>query len=137
VTKQPRSFSVDEELVEMLSERDDINASGAVNTFLREYLAGGRGPEAAIEVRINQLDEDIAELERDLERKRRERDRLEDRVRSRREDRADVIADMVDRINDGTFPPENLEPTNAAVQNWASEAGIDTEQYISEVRDRL
>ena len=39
--KQPRSFSLDEDIADILSERDDINPSAVVNQFLRQYLAGG------------------------------------------------------------------------------------------------
>jgi len=137
MSKQPRSFSVDEDIDETLSERDDINASGAVNTFLREYLAGGRGPEAAMEVRISQLDEDIADLEKDLERKKRERDRLENRIEGRREDRDEVINNAVEKIRAGEFPRDNLDPENLAIQNWASDAGIETDRFIEEVQQRL
>lgn len=137
MSKQPRSFSIDGELAEALSERDDLNASGAVNTFLREYLSGGRGAEAAIEVRISQLDEEIAELEKDLKRKRRERDRLEQRIQDKREAMDDVVNNIVGKIQNDEFPPENLDPDNLAVQNWAGDAGVETERFISEVEARL
>lgn len=135
--KTPRSFSIDEELADAISDRDDLNASGAVNTFLREYLSGGRGSEAAIEVRISQLDEEIADLEKDLERKRRERDRLEGRIEDKRDAMDEVVNKTVQKIRDEEFPPENLHADNLAVQNWASDAGVDTERFVNEVEARL
>jgi septal ring factor EnvC (AmiA/AmiB activator) len=135
--KSPRSFSIDEDLDELLSEREDINASAVVNSFLREYVAGGRGKEAALETRIQQLDEEIAELEKDLERKRRERDRLEQQLTNERETTQDAVADLVEMVRDGDFPRENVTPENDAVVLRASEAGIPIDRFIEEVEARL
>lgn len=137
MSKTPRSFSIDEELADAISEREDLNASGAVNTFLREYLSGGRGAEAAIEVRISQLDEEIADLEKDLERKRRERDRLEGRIQDKRDAMDEVVNNTVAKIRNDEFPRENLNADNLAVQNWASDAGVETDRFINEVEARL
>jgi len=137
MSKKPRSFSIDEELVNSLQERDDLNASGAVNTFLREYLSGGRGAEAALEVRISQLDEEIAEAKKELERKQRERDRLQNRISSKHEERDKVVSMVVEKINNNEFPRENLHTDNLAIQNWAGEAGADTERFIDEVQAQL
>jgi septal ring factor EnvC (AmiA/AmiB activator) len=137
VTKSPRSFSIDEDLDELLSEREDINASAVVNSFLREYVAGGRGKEAALETRVSQLDEEIADLEKDLKRKRRERDRLEAQLESERESMHEAVADLVEMIRSGQFPRENLTCENDAVVLRASEAGIPTERFIEEVEARL
>jgi len=137
MTKEPRSFSIDEDLNELLSERADLNAYGAVNSFLREYLAGGRGAEAAIEVRLSQLDEEIAELEKELERKTRERDRLQSRQEERQSNKDEAIMEMVDRIQAEEFPRENLSTENLAVQNWANEAGLGIERFIEAVTEEL
>jgi predicted RNase H-like nuclease (RuvC/YqgF family) len=135
--KSPRSFSIDEDLDELLSQRDDINASAVVNSFLREYVAGGRGREAALETRVQQLDEEIADLEMQLERKRRERDRLEEQLSSERETTREAVAEFVQLIRDGNFDRANLSPDNEAVVKKASEAGTPTEQFIEEVQARL
>jgi septal ring factor EnvC (AmiA/AmiB activator) len=135
--KSPRSFSIDEDINELLSNREDINASAVVNSFLREYVAGGRGKEAALETRIQQLDEEIAEAEKDLERKRRERDRLEQQLQSERQSTHEAVADMVEIITNDEFPRENLTVENEAVVLRASEAGIPIETFIDKVEARL
>jgi len=137
MSKSPRSFSIDEDIDELLSNREDINASAVVNSFLREYVAGGRGKEAALETRIQQLDEEIAEMEKDLERKRRERDRLEQQLQSERQSTHEAVADMVEMVTSGEFPRENLTVENEAVVLRASEAGIPTETFIDKVEARL
>lgn len=135
--KSPRSFSIDEDLDELLSNRDDINASAVVNNFLREYIAGGKGTEAALEARIQQLDEEIADLEKSLERKRRERDRLETQIERERESLHDAVEEMLEMIRRDEFDPADLSPDNPAVSTKAGKAGVPAERLIEEVEARL
>jgi septal ring factor EnvC (AmiA/AmiB activator) len=135
--KSPRSFSIDDDLDRLLSDREDINASAVVNNFLREYIAGGKGTEAALETRIQQLDEEIADLETDLTQKRRERDRLESQLERERESLHDAVADLVAMIEADNFPRENLTSENIAVVDRASEAGVPVDRFIDEVEARL
>jgi len=135
--KQPRSFSVDEDLAELLSERDDINASAVVNKFLREYLAGGRGEEAALEIRLSELDEEIASLETELERKRRERDRVESQLSDRRSELREQLHTVEQKVRNGEFPAENITSDNPAIQRWASEAGVPAERFADELEARV
>jgi septal ring factor EnvC (AmiA/AmiB activator) len=135
--KSPRSFSIDEDLDNLLSEREDINASAVVNSFLREYVAGGRGKEAALETRIQQLDEEIAELEKDLQRKRRERKRLDQQLQSERSEMHEAVAEFVEMIENDEFDPRNLAADNPAVMKYAGDAGTPVERFIDEVESRL
>lgn len=137
VPKQPRSFSIDEDVNEMLSERDDINASAVVNKFLREYVAGGRGEEAALEIRLNELDEEISDLERELEQKRRERDRIEQQLQSRRSELREQLAEVEQKIRNDEFPRDNVHADNAAIQNWASKAGVPADRFADELQSRI
>lgn len=135
--KKPRSFSIDEDVNEMLSERDDINASAVVNKFLREYVAGGRGEEAALEIRLNELDDEIADLEKELEQKRRERDRIENQLNSRRSELREQLAEVEQKVREGAFPRENVDPDNPAIQRWASKAGVPAERFADELQARI
>jgi septal ring factor EnvC (AmiA/AmiB activator) len=135
--KSPRSFSIDEDLDELLSEREDINASAVVNNFLREYVAGGKGTEAAIEARVQQLDEEIAELEKDLERKKRERKRLNNQLERERESLHETVQEVVRMINNDEFFVENMEPSNDMISTKASNAGVPAKRLIEEVEARL
>jgi chromosome segregation ATPase len=135
--KQPRSFSIDEDVAELLADRDDINASAVVNKFLREYVAGGRGEEAALEIRMNELDEEIADLEKELQRKKRERDRIESQLESRRSELREQLLDVEQRIEAGEFPVNNIDPDNPAIQKWANEAGVPAGKFVDELEARL
>lgn len=135
--KKPRSFSIDEDIAEVLSNREDLNPSGMVNEFLREFVSNGRGEEAALEVRISQLDEDIHDLEKQLERKRRERDRIESQLESRRSNLYEVAEQVEAMIDAGDFPRANVDPDNAAIQNYANDAGVPAEEFVEELEGRL
>lgn len=135
--KSPRSFSIDEDLDELLSNREDINASAVVNNFLREYIAGGKGTEAALEARIQQLDEEIADMEKSLERKRRERERLNNQIERERQSLHEAADELVTMIRNNNFFRENLTPENQAVAKRAGEAGVPVERFIEEVESQL
>lgn len=135
--KSPRSFSIDSDIDRLLAEREDINASAVVNNFLRQYVANGRGTEAALEARITELDDEISDLKEDLTRKERERDRLESQLERRRDDVYEVVEEVVEKVRNETFPRENLTEDNEAVQRWASEAGQPVTQFIDTVEAHL
>lgn len=63
--KKPRSFTVDEEIAEELSARSDLNASGIVNEFLREYLDTSADNQA--EAMVRQIKREIREIDSDIE----------------------------------------------------------------------
>ena len=135
--KSPRSFSIDEDLDNLLSEREDINASAVVNSLLREYVAGGKGTEAALEARVQQLDEEIADLEKDLQRKQRERDRLNKQLERERESLHEAVQEVIRMIRNDEFFAENLEPDNGMISTKAGNAGVPAERLIEEVEARL
>lgn len=135
--KTPRSFSIDEDVDELLADRDDINASGLVNQFLRDYIAGGKGKEAALELRLDALDEEIADLEQELRQKKRERDRIESQLDDLRSTTNDAVADFVAMIREDEFDPANLAADNIAVQNYASDAGLPADVFVEKVEAHL
>jgi septal ring factor EnvC (AmiA/AmiB activator) len=135
--KEPRSFSIDEDLNELLKQRRDINASALVNSFLREYVTEGKGREAALDSRLSELDEQIADLEKELTQKQRERDRIHSQLKRERESKDEMVDELVEMIRNDSFPRSNLTPTNGAVVKRASDAGLPAERYIEEVEMRL
>ena len=147
--KSPRSFSIDEDLDNLLSEREDINASAVVNSLLREYVAGGKGTEAALEARVQQLDEEIAQTEQDLQQLKRERDRVTERLDERESQLTAVVDEAVSKIAERPGPREQrkkpdgglwrdeVTADNLRVQKWASEAGVPVDRLISELEARL
>ena len=137
MSKKPRSFTVDEELHELLKQREDLNASAAVNTFLREYLSSGRGTEAALEVRLQQLNNEIAELRQELDGRKQERDRVRNKLNERESDLNKELAKAIEKWNAGELPESALEPDNPAIVTWASNAGVSADRFLTELRTRL
>lgn len=135
--KTPRSFSIDEDVDELLGNRDDINASGLVNQFLRDYVAGGKGKEAALELRLDALDEEITELQKELNQKEREQDRIESQLERLRSETNDAVEDMVMMVKAEEFPRGNLEVDNIAVQEKAGDAGLPVDVFIEKVEAEL
>jgi predicted nucleic acid-binding Zn-ribbon protein len=135
--KRPRSFSIDEEIAELLSSNNDLNASAAVNSFLREYVASGRGEEAALEVRLEQLDEQISEQERKLTKLKRERQRIEASLDSRRKELDEELLTMEKKVQNNKFDPSNIQPENPAIQNRASNAGVSVERFVDRLEARI
>jgi predicted nucleic acid-binding Zn-ribbon protein len=150
VGKSRRSFSLDEDLVERLSSREDMNASAVVNDLLRDYLQAGRSADVALQQRLDSLERELSDVNQDITRLESRRDTLErqieqveQQIRERRRDGLDEIQEVVDAIqrenaDDGMFMTrEQLTPENAAIQSYASKSQMPPERFIGEVRDRL
>jgi len=137
VTKKVTSFSLDEDIADLLSERDDLNKSAIVNQFLREYLAGGDGEEAALRIRLEQLDEEIAETEKELTQLKRERERIQDRLGEKKSQLNEVLDEVVQKVRNDEFPRSNIDSGNLAIQNWAAEAGVPADRFVDELEARL
>jgi len=135
--KTVTSFSVDEDIADLLSERDDLNKSAIVNQFLREYLAGGDGEEAALRIRLERLDEEIADTEKELTRLKRERDRIQDRLGDKQSQINEVLDEVAEKVRSGEFPRENIDAGNLAIQNWAAEAGVPADRFVDELEAQL
>lgn len=135
--KTPRSFSIEEDIDETLRRRDDLNASGAVNKFLQEYVRSGKGEEAALSVRLDQLDEEIAEKEKELKRLERERERIEAELESRQSELREQVSELESLIRAGDFPRENVIAENPAIQRRATDAGVQPDRLVTELEGRL
>jgi len=65
VADRDENFSYDEDVAEILTDRDDVNASAAVNKFLREFLTSGRGAEAFTSSRSVRISATSSSIEND------------------------------------------------------------------------
>lgn len=134
--KESRSFSIDETVDDELRNRPDLNPSAAVNKFLKEYLRGGKGPEAAYAERLRTLDHEIAELESKVEKKKRERNRIQNLIERHQEAIEDQLDTAIEHINNG-WDRDNIDSSNEAIQSWAEEAGVGVDRFIQELEGRL
>lgn len=128
--KKTRSYKVNEDLDELMRERDDVNWSGIIRSFLQEYVASGKGTEAALSVRLEQLESDITELEGELRRLREERDRIQSALDEKAENRREVFESFASLdVNGG------VDASNPAVRNYAEKLGMSPEVFLSKYRE--
>jgi len=140
--KKRKTFSLDEDVQQELSNRDHLNASSLANEFFRQYLFQGESQDAALHMRKNDLDrqiettrQEIGHLESKLERLQDEKEEVKDMIRQRRRKGHEKIDEAVEKIRDS--PNFELEPDNPAIQQWAENANMTPERFIDEVEDKL
>lgn len=123
--KTSRSFSVPEDLDELMRERDDVNWSGVVTNFLQEFAASGQSTEAALAVRKEQLENDLAEARQDVDRLERELERIEAALQDKREDRREVFESFASlEIN------KEVTASNPVVKRHAEKLGMTPEKFL-------
>lgn len=138
--KEPRSFSIDESINRELTERDDLNPSPAVNKFLHEYLRAGRGAEAAYEAQLQEVEREITDIDKEiaeLEAKKRDKERQRERIEGLLDERRATLEDVLDRAEEKVELGWEPDPDSEVVLNWAREAGVTTDRFISELEGRL
>lgn len=124
MTKQPRSFTIDEDLDEELRQRSDVNASGVVNDLLRDYLEASDATKDEVILRnlnreIDELEADIAEKEEKLKAKKEKRQEVKRRIEQKAENEE---ARVIERLAE--VP---ADPSHASVVRGADEVGMTPE----------
>jgi chromosome segregation ATPase len=142
--KRRRSITIDRDIDEQLQSKDNLNASATVNQLLREYLAAGKAPEAALTMRLNEVEAELqqqreqkARLESKIERLERKKDDLAAKIRQREHDQQEHVEHMAGKIRRGEFDRADLTTENAAVQTQADNANLAVAQFIDRVEAAL
>lgn len=131
MSKDRTSISGDEEVIAYL-QRDDVNASGLVNNLVKQHMNGGASEKQMLDFRIRQVRSELESLEGRAENKRAELERLEER-------RADFMTDREKNLEEAAemFTRDQLHADNLAVQQQAKNAGMDIDEFIDGVEERL
>jgi len=132
VSKKTKSFTVDEDIAEELSERGEINASAVVNNYLREFLDATDYTEseviiAEINRQIREVDDNIDSLESKRKRLVNRRERIKGREQKAH---AEQLDDIMARA--ATIP---ADPSNGFVQEKAAEVDMTPEQLARKIAD--
>lgn len=114
-----------------MRDRSDVNWSGLVSNFLQEYAASGKGTEAAIAVRLEQVESELADARQEVDRLERERERLESALDEKREERRDVYQSFESL----DITTEKLTASNPAVKTHAEKLGMHPETFLEKYRD--
>lgn len=137
-----KSFTLGVEVWKRLKEEG--NASQLARNLFREYYLHGRSREAAMEVRERDLRQEkrnvrleITKLESRLEEIDAELDEIENRRSAYSDTEMEQIQRMVGIIEDNRFDTSNLTTDNPAVQNRASQAGMEPDRFVNAVREEL
>lgn len=142
--KETRSFSIDDDVDSQLDHRQDLNASAVVNEFLREYLAAGKAPDAALTMRKERLEDQLEDaraeknrLKSRISRLERELEDVRQQINTRRNQKSQAVLDFAEKVRAGRFPRENIGPDNAAIKNAAGKAGITPDRFVDQLEAEL
>lgn len=128
MSKKARSFSVDEDVVEELSARDDMNASAIVNNFLRDYLAQTDNDQDAV---LREINRQIEKKEERIEEEREELEELRARreaiLNAKEEERSEKCSELYEKVR--RVPKET---DHTLVQKVADELDKTPEQVLEE-----
>lgn len=124
MSKERRTVTLDPDVDQYL-QREGVNASELVNKLVETHFTMGGDKQAMLEMRKQQLQSDMDELQSRLSTKKRELDEVESQLEDLRGDMQSVIEEAAKVIPEGTTSPDN-----DAVQNWANKAGISPEELL-------
>lgn len=130
--KKRKAVSLDPVNHEFLSNQD--NASALVNRLVEQYRTGGQKEDILRKYRLEQERAERESLRRQLELKEEMIDELKSTMTAEERQVARVVADAVENIDDDV----PADPSNPAIENWASKAGLPPEEFaerLEEARD--
>lgn len=143
VSKVVKTFSLDEDVAEMLDNDENLNNSAVANSLFREYLVSGQTADVALKMRLRDLERDLENkkvekqrIESQIENIQREIRDVEQQIQERRQQGVAEIEEFVETVRNDEFHGD-LDPDNPAIQNYARKAQMSPERFIEEVKSRL
>ena len=110
-------------------ERQNLNRSEFVNDLISRYRDGnGRMDEAVARFRLEQLSSEEVSVESRLETIQSEKERLREQLETSEKKAKVELEQAKDALQD---TPK--EPTNPAIQNWASDLGMTPQELIEQL----
>lgn len=144
MSKKRRTFSIDEDIDGQFRDKEHVNASATVNKLLREYLAAGKEPEAALNVRLREIEaelqrkrEEKARIESNIDRLEREKDDVAAKIRQREHNQQEPIDNYVENVQNAATPDKLLDVDNEALKTHAQEANMTPSRFLERVEAEL
>lgn len=108
MTKKRKTFSVDKEVYDYL-QQEHVNASGLVNSLVKQHRKGGVTDDVIREFRRQQVESEMESLEDQLTQKESELQRLKSFEVKKENEQIDAVDSMLDEIATGkaVFPPDH------------------------------
>lgn len=129
MSKERRTVSLDRDVDDYL-DRDGVNASELVNKLVKSHMTAGGDQEAMLELRKQQLESDVQELQSREETKRQELQQVRDRLETIDEEQRARIETAAERLD-----AQDLELRNQKVRYWADEADVSVDRLVERVRE--
>jgi len=144
MSKQRRTFSIDEDIDNRFKQQEHLNASATVNKLLREYVAAGKEPEAALNVRLREVESELqqkreekARIESHIERLEREKDDIAAKIREREKNQQKPVMDFVDLVKQSPNKERLLDTDNDALEKHAERANLTPTRFLEKVEAEL
>ena len=144
MSKQRRTFSIDEDIDKRFKQQEHLNASATVNKLLREYVAAGKEPEAALNVRLREVEaelqqkrEEQARTQSHIERLEREKDDIAAKIRERESNQERPINEYTELVRNSTNRDMMLDVENEALEKHAERANLTPTRFLEKVEARL
>jgi len=130
VSKQNVSATVDDDVYEFL-QQEHINTSGLINRCLKEYMNTGGDVSAVRDLRIQQLEDEAADLASRASKKRERAEELREALETKQEEAAEET--LQDILDDAANTP--ADPTHPHVVDHADAADMTPEELAREIAD--
>lgn len=129
--KERVSASVDSPIASYL-QQDAVNASGLINKLVKQYINGNGGADQMLQLRIDQVENELESLENRVSQKRTQLENL----RSRRESEQNQKEQQLDRAVEA-LDRSDLYAGNQTVQYWANELGMTEDEFLTTMQERM
>lgn len=143
--KKRRTITLDERIDREL-QSEDVNASGLINRLLDEYYSSGLAEEAALRVKLNDLQQERQKYQSKRE--------LADSQIQKIEDEVDLIKDELNNLDQqeveqvetvvnlvladqSGIDQDQLSTDNELVKHRAGKAGMTPDRFVREVNERV
>jgi len=134
MAKSRKTITVDAQLAELVDEKPSFNLSGFVNECLEQHFGGGgmSSPKnAALQAELERLERELADLDDKKEQIRQKRESIEEELEEQAEQEPELMEQAKEKLEDAP-----RDPSNPAIQNWASKLGITPDELCDRLPKR-
>lgn len=143
--KKRRTVSLDEPIDRELRS-EDVNASGLINRLLDEYYSSGLAEEAALRVKLNDLQQERQRYQSKRELANSQIQKIEDEIDLIKDELNNLDQQEVEQVetvvnlvlaDKGGIDQDQLTTDNELVKHRAGKAGMTPDRFVREVNERL
>lgn len=129
-SKKRVSASVDPDVARYL-QQTSVNASGLINKLVKKHQTAGGTQQAMLELRRDQLQSELNDLENSVEVKENELQQVEQKLNELRQERKGAVDEAAEKLK-----PNDFEMDTMKVNFWMDETGLDRAELEAAVQER-